>query len=169
MASQTKHRFARADTVTRELELGGQDEIETQLAKQARFAIAPIEQTRPKDEDGKDEETANAEEERKDDLGNLEILLGGGGAIGGGGRGGRGVRGGRGGRGGRGCRGVLKKPAAAKGPSWGYEDSRGQILCRTGTTGPGSSYAIKYEVVGGKANAKKIAETWVQNKLKEAK
>ena len=66
--------------------------------------------------------------------------------------------------------GVLKKPAAAKstGPHWGFEESRKQIMCRTGKPGAGQSHAIKYEVVGGKAAAIKLADAWVAKQKKAA-
>ena len=64
---------------------------------------------------------------------------------------------------------MIKKPAAKKteGPHWGYAESRKQIMCRTGKAGPGQSHAIKYEVVGGKAAAVKLADAWVKLKKKE--
>ena len=40
-------------------------------------------------------------------------------------------------------------------------------MCRTGMPGPGQSHAIKYEVVGGKKEAEKLADVWVAKKRKE--
>jgi hypothetical protein len=69
---------------------------------------------------------------------------------------------------GKGAAGVLKRPAAGGGvPHWGFEESRSQIMCRTGVIGVGQNHAIKYEIVGGKAAAIKLADTWVANKKKE--
>ena len=62
---------------------------------------------------------------------------------------------------------VIKKAAAKTGPHWGYEESRKQIMCRTGKEGAGQSHAIKYEVVGGKAAAVKLAEAWVAKQKKK--
>jgi hypothetical protein len=64
---------------------------------------------------------------------------------------------------------TIKRPAsAATGvPHWGPEDSRFQIMCRTGIEGAGQSHAIKYEIAGGKANAIKLANQWVAKKTKE--
>ena len=45
---------------------------------------------------------------------------------------------------------VENKPAAAtKRPYIGCEWSRGQLMCRTGGSGPGSSHAITFEKAGG--------------------
>ena len=52
-------------------------------------------------------------------------------------------------------------------PHWGPEDSRGQIMCRTGLPGPNQSMAIKYAAVGGKAAAIKFAEKWVADQKRK--
>jgi hypothetical protein len=68
---------------------------------------------------------------------------------------------------------AIKRPAAAAAaaapivPYWGYENSRHQIMCRTGILGAGQSHAIKYEVAGGKAHAVTLANQWVAKKKKE--
>ena len=69
---------------------------------------------------------------------------------------------------------MIKRPAAEDKskkydgiPHWGFEDSRSQIMCRTGLEGAGQSHAIKYEVAGGRANAIKLADQWVAKKKKE--
>jgi len=72
----------------------------------------------------------------------------------------------------KGAAAALKRPAAAaaeKGgiPYWGFEESRFQIMCRTGNKGAGQSHAIKYEVAGGKAEAVKLANAWVAKKKTE--
>ena len=56
---------------------------------------------------------------------------------------------------------VLKKPAAKK-----AEDSRSQIMCRTGKPGEGQNHAIKYAVAGGKAAAVKLANAWLVKQKK---
>ena len=40
-------------------------------------------------------------------------------------------------------------------------------MCRTGMEGAGQSHAIKYEVAGGKKNAIKLANEWVDKKTEE--
>jgi hypothetical protein len=59
-----------------------------------------------------------------------------------------------------------KAAAKAAGPAWGYEESRKQVMCRTGLSGPGQSHAIKYEIAGGKAKAINMADAWVAKKRK---
>ena len=67
-----------------------------------------------------------------------------------------------------GTAGMAKRPAGAgTPPSWGYENSRNQIMCRTGIPGPGQSHGIKYDEAGGKAKAIKLADAWVKAKKLE--
>jgi hypothetical protein len=65
---------------------------------------------------------------------------------------------------------IMKKPAAKSSngtPFWCYEESRQQVLCRTGQRGTGQSLAIKYAVAGSKAAAVKLANAWVAKKKGE--
>ena len=64
-----------------------------------------------------------------------------------------------------------KKPAAStkRGPHWCFEESRQQVMCRTGATGPGQSHAIKFHVAGGRDQAVKLANAWVAKTKTELK
>lgn len=61
---------------------------------------------------------------------------------------------------------TVAKTAKSKKPHWGYEDSRFQVMCRTGKEGEGQCHAIKYEIAGSKAKAAKLADAWVAKKMK---
>ena len=56
-------------------------------------------------------------------------------------------------------------------PHWGFERSRGQLMCRTGLEGPNQCHAIKFKEVGGEAKAVRMANAWVleQNAPKKAR
>ena len=63
---------------------------------------------------------------------------------------------------------VMKRPAAKeKAPHWGHENSRQQVMCRTGIAGEGQSHAIKWAVVGGKKQAEALADKWVAAEKKK--
>ena len=77
------------------------------------------------------------------------------------------------------ARDAKKRPAAAgtpatgskkvknDGPSFGPEASRQQWLCRSGGSGKGSTYAVKWAAHGGKEAAEIVAKKWVDDKIKE--
>ena len=61
---------------------------------------------------------------------------------------------------------VMSKKAPR--PSYSVEWSRSQVLCRTGTPGPGQSMAIKFSDHGGSSDkAIAVAEKWVAKQLKK--
>jgi hypothetical protein len=68
------------------------------------------------------------------------------------------------------------KPQQSEGigkkPNWGRETTRSQLVCRTGFTGSGQCYIIKYEKGNGKnglAAAEKKANEWVAGQMKKRK
>ena len=45
---------------------------------------------------------------------------------------------------------------------YGWEDTRGQVMCRTGLGGQGSTYRIMYNAAGGEDKAIELAKAWVR-------
>ena len=64
------------------------------------------------------------------------------------------------GKGGRTAKGK-KATKKTKTPHFSVEWSRGQVLCRTGKTGPGQTHKISFDEAGGRDKAIKLAEKWV--------
>ena len=58
---------------------------------------------------------------------------------------------------------------AIKSVGWdALEQTREQVMCRSGGTGPGSTHRITFKEAGSKQKAIAMAKVWVQKQLKKA-
>ena len=55
-----------------------------------------------------------------------------------------------------------------KRPHYALEQTREQVMCRSGGTGPGSTHRITFKEAGSKQKAIAMAKVWVQKQLKKA-
>ena len=54
-------------------------------------------------------------------------------------------------------------------PCFGMEESRKQVMCRTGKLGKGSCFGMKFADYGGKKGAIEAARKWLKDALVEYK